>query len=164
MAKAMSSAATIDQILVIEPSAYCRCLRAMLEFYISTFRRWLRAYAEIDFLHLPVVLHLGGFAFDCYPSCLQDISVVRYTQCQRDRLLGQQQREAILVQLLQRLIECLDHRRCQPKTGLIEQQHFRLAHQRAPESEHLPFAARQCARQLSASLTKSWKQGIHSLE
>src|SRR5262245_53475475 len=117
-----------------------------------------RADAQIDFLHLPVALHLGGLAFDCHASCLQDISVVSYTQRERDRLFGQQQRETVFVQLLQRLIKCLDDRRREPKAGLVEQQHFRLAHQGASKGQHLPFAARESASELPATLTKSWKQ------
>ena len=39
-----------------------------------------RTDSEIDFLHLPVALHFGRFAFDCHTPCLQDVGIVGYSE------------------------------------------------------------------------------------
>jgi hypothetical protein len=60
-------------------------------------------------------------------------------------LLGQQHRGAGLVDALDHLEHLLDHQRRQAQRGLVEQQRFGPAHQRAADGHHLLLAAGQRA-------------------
>ncbi len=51
------------------------------------------------------------------------------------------------MNLQERLVHLLDDLRRKPVAGFIEQQQFRLQHQRATDRDHLLLAARQGARE-----------------
>src|SRR6185503_14994323 len=71
--------------------------------------------AEIDLLHLRIVLELLGRAFQHGATGLQHIGMVGDVEGERDRLLRQQQGQALLVQAMQRVIERLDDSRREPE-------------------------------------------------
>src|SRR5215467_10970458 len=68
-----------------------------------------RANAEIDFANLLVVLEVRRLALQGDAPGLQHVGIVGDAKRQRNRLLGQQQGQAFLMQALQHVVERLDH-------------------------------------------------------
>lgn len=90
--------------------------------------------------------------------------MIRHFERQVDRLLGQEQRQTFLVQALEGLIRRIDHGRREPETRLVEQQECGIAHQGAPNREHLSFTTRHVANELPPPFGESRKHGINALE
>src|SRR5215831_5570349 len=57
-----------------------------------------RSDAEIDFLHLFVLFQIDRLAFEHGAAGLQHIGIIGDVERERDRLLGEQQRQSLLVQ------------------------------------------------------------------
>ena len=68
------------------------------------------------------------------------------------------------MQPVEGFVERFDHAGREPEARLVEHQQPRLAHQRAAERQHLPFAARKRAGELMAPLGKPGKQRVDPLE
>ena len=68
------------------------------------------------------------------------------------------------MQPLQRLVQRLDNGWGQAEAGLVEHEQARITHQRAPKRQHLPFAARSCARILASALGEPRKHLVDALD
>src|SRR5262249_18321554 len=138
-----------------------RAARAVLErFAIATSSLRLRRRccagtrpdAEVNLLHLLVLFEIGGLPFQHGAAGLHPIGVIGEVERERDRLPGEQQRQALLVQPIERLVERLDNGGRKPEARLVEHEQARLAHQRAAQRQHLPLAARERAGEPMAPL------------
>src|SRR5262245_12072352 len=103
-------------------------------------------------------------------SALDDTAGFQHicAMCPRQRLLcvlfDDQDRGPLLVDFRDDREDLLDQDRRQPHRGLVQEQQFRPAHQRASDRQHLLLAAGQRAAGLLAPLGEAGEQRVHPIE
>src|SRR5436190_2515561 len=119
---------------------------------------------QIRLLHFGVLLQLRRLVRQRDGAGLEDVAAVRYVERRVRVLLDQEDRRALVVDLLDGLVDPLDEDRREPHPGLVEEQQPRLRHQRAPDSEHLLLAARHRARLLLLALLQPREQVVDAVQ
>ena len=94
----------------------------------------------------------------------QQIGAVDHPQHLLHVLLDDQHREPAGADALHQLEHLLHHDRRQAGRRLVEQQQFRIRHQRAADRAHLLLAARHGAGHLVAALLHAREQVEHEFE
>ena len=95
---------------------------------------------------------------------LEQIGAVDHLQHLLHVLLDDQHREPAGADALHQFEHLLHHDRRQPRRRLVEQQQFRVRHQRAADRAHLLLAARHGAGHLAAPLLHARKQIEHEFQ
>ena len=93
-----------------------------------------------------------------------DVHVIHELERQRGVLLDQQDRQALLLELADRLPHALDDDRGEAFGRLVHDQAVRVGHKAAADREHLLLAAREGARALIAPLAQTREQGVDPLQ
>ena len=96
----------------------------------------------------PLLRHLAGF---------EHIAIVGGLESRSRILFHQQDRNAEAAKGRDRVEDFAHDQRRETEARLVQQQQTRLCHQRAPERQHLPFAAGQRAGELPAALAQPRK-------
>src|SRR5436305_5001541 len=118
--------------------------------------------AEIEFLDIAVLAQSRAVAIEHDTAVLQHVAVVGNRERRGSALLHDYNRYAELVpDLHDARHQVIDHDRREAERKFIDQQQFRLAHQRARDCQHLPLAAGEQACGAAAQVEKSWKELKH---
>ena len=97
-------------------------------------------------------------------TVFQHVAAVGQLQRLIGVLLDEEDSHSLLAQLFDGIEDLLNDNRRQAERRLIQQQQARLAHQRAPDSQHLLLAAGHGARPLNPALMQARKQLIHPFD
>ena len=76
-------------------------------------------------------------------------------------LLHEHNRDALFVELFDDVEDIAHDQRCKTQRRLVQQQNLRVCHQRAPDGEHLLFAAGERAGNLLCALAENRETLIH---
>src|SRR5256885_13725117 len=124
-----------------------------------------RGDAEIELLDVLVRGELHGGAVHDHPAVLEDVAVIGVAQGDVGILLCQEKAHALLlIEAPHDLEDFLDDLRREPHRRLVEQDHARMRHQRAPECGHLLLSPRGVAGERAAPLLQLRKVAVHFLE
>src|SRR6266550_7752249 len=97
--------------------------------------------AEVSFLDLGISPEGGTGAAEEDAPGLDDVGAVRDLERAQRVLLDQQDRDAVVVDLLDDVEDTVHHLRCKAKGWLVEEKELRLSQQAAGDGEDLLFAA-----------------------
>jgi hypothetical protein len=121
--------------------------------------------AEIEFLDVLVLAQRLCLAVEHHAPVLENVAVARVAQRHERILLGEQKGNfLLLVQRMHDVENLLDDLRRESHRRLVEQDHFRLRHQRPADRGHLLLAARGVAGERGAPLLELRKIGIDPFE
>src|SRR5271166_331467 len=121
--------------------------------------------AEIELAYVLVHAQGIGRAVEHDAPSLQDIAETRNFKRDIGVLLGEQERDALLlVEAADDLENLLDHLGGEPHRRLIEQDELGARHHRPPERAHLLLAARSVARLSVATLLEARKIAIDAVQ
>jgi hypothetical protein len=98
--------------------------------------------AQIGRLDFGIIGQRRGVVFADDGAGLQHVAAIGDRERQRGHLVDQEDRGALVAQVGEDIEQLGDHRRRQPKRGLIEQQNSGLRHQPARDGQHLLLPAR----------------------
>src|SRR5438105_2529337 len=113
--------------------------------------------AEVSLLDLGISPEGGtGAAQEDAPG-LDDVSAVRDLERAQRVLLDQQNRDAIVVDLLDDVEHGVHHLRREAQRGFVEQKELRLRQQAAGDGEDLLLATRELAGRKVPALAEDWK-------
>src|SRR6266850_422421 len=94
---------------------------------------------------------------------LEHVDPVREVEREGDVLLGEEDREPVGLEPTDLLLQVIDHERCEPLGGLVEEQELRVPHEGPRDREHLLLAARQKAAGPVAQRPEGREQIEHPL-
>ena len=109
------------------------------------------------------VFELAGRPRQGHAADLEDGGPIGDIERQRGVLLDEHDRRALRVDLTHHFAYAFDHQRREAQGRLVEQQQLRLAHERAPDGEHLLLAARQQHGALAPALGQLREEREHAL-
>src|SRR5438094_5493416 len=124
-----------------------------------------RGDAEIELLDVLVRCELGGGTVHDHAAVLEDVAVIGVAQRDVGVLLREQKTHLLLlIEALHDLEDLLDDLRRESHRRLVEQDHARTGHQRAPEGGHLLLAPRGVAGERAAPLLQLRKVAVHPFQ
>ena len=121
-------------------------------------RRFPASHRQIGALDFRIGGQLGHRPLPADLAFLQHVGAVGNELRELDILLRQQDRQAVLLQLDDRVGDLLDDERRDALRRLVEQNKQRIAHQRARDGEHLLFAAAHARAGRCAHLGEVWEK------
>src|SRR5713101_5788539 len=121
-------------------------------------------HAELLGDHGVVDLDLASGSGEHHLPGIDDDHVVGEVECELDVLLDEHDRLPFGLELRDGAADLGDELRREPLGRLVHQQHARIAHERAPDREHLLLAAGERARDLGVTLLQPRKQLEYALE
>src|SRR5215471_2921785 len=164
-APVQASARNANAILISIPSSCEPPLSAAVVFYVPEAPARARGDPEVELLHVLVRRELRRRPVHDDPAVLQNIAVVGVPQRHARVLLGEQEADPLLpVEVLHDSEDLLDDLRRESERGLVEQDHARPRHERAPQRRHLLLSARGVPREARAALPESREVRVHALE
>ena len=116
---------------------------------------------------MPDIFVAGQLACAAFPdsaTVLEDVNAIGNPQGRSCILFDNQDRRAILSDLLDGIENQPLEPRRDPDRGFVEQQELGPSHHRPPNRQHLLLAARQRTRLLLLALPKNWKQREHAIK
>src|SRR5438309_1137987 len=155
---------------MVSRSALSRSWKRRMSFEFSMSRppivrpRKPRLPAEVSLLDLGISPEGGTGAAEEDAACLDDVGAVRDLERAQRVLLDQQNRDAIVVDLLDDVEHGVHHLRRQAQRGFVEQKELRLRQQAAGDGEDLLLATRELAGRKVPALAEDCKLLHQSLD
>ena len=120
--------------------------------------------AEIGGADFGIFGQVRGSAVQADFAVLKHVAILACRKRDARILLDQQDRNALAIDARQDREHLLDQHRREAEARLIHQQEFRPRHERAPDHQHLLFAARQRTRLLLGALLQTREIIVDALE
>src|SRR5256886_4089328 len=118
------------------------------------------SYAQVPRLDIAVRGELGRRAGEHDPAFVHHEDALTDSGRESEVLLDEKERESGGAHRREYFADLLDELRCEAFGGLVQQQHGRIAHERAGDREHLLFASRQLIAAHRAA-TREDREQIH---
>src|SRR5919198_593120 len=124
----------------------------------------LLAFAEVRLSDLLVLTEGLGVVGERDATRFEDIAALGDLERHEGVLLHEENRDSLLVDLLDDLEDLLDEDGREAHRRLVQHEELRASHQRPPDRAHLLLAARECPRLLASPFVEPRKERVDPLE